>query len=60
MIDLSRHLTSVDVLPDQKLIKVGGGYRYEAVEKAAMEHRIMLVSGTVNHVSRPRLPLTLV
>ena len=51
VIDLSRHLSGVRVDPAQKLAYVGGGAIWEAVDKAAIEHGLATVAGTVNHVS---------
>jgi FAD/FMN-containing dehydrogenase len=56
VIDLSRHLNGVKVDPEQKLAYVGGGALWEAVDKAAIEHGLATVAGTVNHV-RVFLPL---
>ena len=53
VIDLSRHLSSVRVDPTAKLAYVGGGAIWETVDKAAIEHGLATVAGTVNHVSSP-------
>ena len=53
VIDLSRHLTSVRVDPTAKLAYVCGGAIWESVDKAAIEHGLATVAGTVNHVSNP-------
>lgn len=54
VIDLSRYLNGVRVDPDQKVVVIGGGALWETVDKAAIEHGLATVGGTVNHVS----PLT--
>jgi hypothetical protein len=51
VIDLSRHLSGVRVDPVEKLGYVGGGAIWETVDKAAIEHGLATVGGTVNHVS---------
>lgn len=51
VIDLSRHLNRVRIDPDQRLAYVEGGAVWESVEKAAIEHGLASVAGTVNHVS---------
>lgn len=51
VIDLSRHLAGVRVDPTAKLAHVGGGAIWAAVDKAAIEHGLATVGGTVNHVS---------
>lgn len=50
VIDLSRYLGSVRVDPAKKLAYIGGGAIWETVEKAAIQHGLASVSGTVNHV----------
>jgi FAD/FMN-containing dehydrogenase len=50
VIDLSRHLNGVKVNPEQKIAVVGGGALWEAVDKAAIEHGLATVAGTVNNV----------
>lgn len=50
VIDLSRHLAGVRVDPVKKLGYVGGGAIWETVDKAAIEHGLATVGGTVNHV----------
>ena len=50
VIDLSRHLNTVRVDPEQKLAYVGGGALWEQVDKAAIEHELATVAGTVNDV----------
>lgn len=51
VIDLSRHLSGVKVDADKKLAYVGGGAIWQTVDKAAIEHGLATVGGTVNHVS---------
>jgi hypothetical protein len=51
VIDLSRHLNTTRIDPDKRLAYVGGGAVWEAVDKAAIEHGLATVSGTINHVS---------
>jgi FAD/FMN-containing dehydrogenase len=51
VIDLSRHISGVRVDPVAKLAYVGGGAIWETVDKAAIEHGLATVGGTVNHVS---------
>ena len=58
VIDLSRHMNTVRIDPEQKLAYVGGGALWEQVDKAAIEHELATVAGTVNDV-RP-LPLSLI
>ena len=55
IIDLSRHLAEVRVDPEKRLAWVGGGALWETVDKAAIEHGLATVAGTVNHVSLPYL-----
>ena len=50
VIDLSRYLSGVRIDPENKLGYVGGGAVWEAVDKAAIEHGLATVGGTVNHV----------
>lgn len=50
VIDLSRHLSGVQVDPAKRLAYVGGGAIWETVDKAAIEHGLATVGGTVNHV----------
>ena len=57
VIDLSRHMNTVRIDPEQKLAYVGGGALWGQVDKAAIEHELATVAGTVNHV-RPPLPLS--
>ncbi|KAF9569413.1 FAD-binding domain-containing protein [Agrocybe pediades] len=56
VIDLSRYLNGATVDPEKKLVYVGGGALWEAVDKAAIKHGLATVGGTVNHV---RLSLVL-
>lgn len=51
VIDLSRYVTSVRIDTVKKEAAVGGGALWGAVEKAAIEHGLAAVAGTVNHVS---------
>lgn len=50
VIDLSRHLNGVKVNAEEKLVYVDGGALWDAVDKAAIEHGLATVGGTVNHV----------
>jgi len=50
VIDLSRHLKAVEIDPENKLAYVGGGATWEYVDKAAIQHGLATVGGTVNHV----------
>ena len=50
VIDLSRHLGTVEIDPANKLAYVGGGTIWEQVDKAAIQHGLATVGGTVNHV----------
>ncbi|KAI9451953.1 FAD-binding domain-containing protein [Russula earlei] len=49
VIDLSRYLSSVRVDPVEKLAYIGGGAIWETVDKAAIQHGLATVGGTVNH-----------
>ena len=51
VIDLSRYLNGVTVDAEKRLGYVGGGAIWETVDKAAIEHGLATVGGTVNHVS---------
>jgi FAD/FMN-containing dehydrogenase len=51
IIDLSRYINRVTVDPDRKVAMVGGGSIWETVDKAAIEHGLATVAGTVNHAS---------
>jgi FAD/FMN-containing dehydrogenase len=50
VIDLSRHLNTVEIDAEDKLAYVGGGAIWEQVDKAAIQHGLASVGGTVNHV----------
>ena len=50
VIDLSKYLNGVRVDPDKKLAYVGGGALWATVDKAAIQHGLATVGGTVNHV----------
>ncbi|KAL1946728.1 hypothetical protein VTO73DRAFT_14832 [Trametes versicolor] len=49
VIDLSRYLAGARIDPEKKLAYVGGGAIWETVDKAAIEHGLATVGGTVNH-----------
>jgi len=49
VIDLSRHLNTVEIDPENKLAYVGGGAIWEQVDKAAIQYGLASVAGTVNH-----------
>ncbi|TDL29767.1 FAD-binding domain-containing protein [Rickenella mellea] len=49
VIDLSKYLNGVEVDPAKKIAKIGGGAVWETVDKAAIEHGLASVGGTVNH-----------
>ncbi|CDO74549.1 hypothetical protein BN946_scf184632.g6 [Trametes cinnabarina] len=49
VIDLSRYLNDVRIDPEKRLAYVGGGAIWETVDKAAIEHGLATVGGTVNH-----------
>lgn len=49
VVDLSRYLTSVLVDGEKKLGYIGGGANWEMVDKAAIQHGLATVGGTVNH-----------
>ncbi|OCH88357.1 FAD-binding domain-containing protein, partial [Obba rivulosa] len=49
VIDLSRYLNGVRVDPEQRRAYVGGGAIWESVDRAAMQHGLATVGGTVNH-----------
>ncbi|RPD66712.1 FAD-binding domain-containing protein [Lentinus tigrinus ALCF2SS1-7] len=51
VIDLSRYLNGVTVDPEKQLGYVGGGATWETVDKAAIQHGLATVGGTVNHVA---------
>ena len=50
VIDLSRHLNTVEIDAENKLAYVGGGAIWEQVDKATIQHGLASVAGTVNHV----------
>jgi FAD/FMN-containing dehydrogenase len=50
VIDLSRHINGAVVDPEKKVVRVGGGAVWRTVDKAAIEHGLATVAGTVNHV----------
>ena len=54
VIDLSRHLNGVRIDAEKKLGYVGGGAVWADVDKAAIQHGLASVGGTVNHVSVAR------
>ncbi|KAF8055232.1 hypothetical protein FPV67DRAFT_872584 [Lyophyllum atratum] len=49
VIDLSRYLNSARVDPEKRLAFVGGGALWETVDKAAIQHGLATVGGTINH-----------
>ncbi|KAG8754706.1 hypothetical protein FRC14_004728 [Serendipita sp. 396] len=49
VIDLSRHISTVQVNEEARLAYVGGGANWEAVDKAAIRYGLAAVGGTVNH-----------
>ncbi|TFK73016.1 FAD-binding domain-containing protein [Pluteus cervinus] len=49
VVDLSRHLSGTRVDPESRLAYIGGGATWESVDKAAIEHDLATVGGTVNH-----------
>jgi hypothetical protein len=49
VIDLSRHLNTVEIDAENELAYVGGGAIWEQVDKAAIQHGLASVGGTVNH-----------
>lgn len=51
VIDLSRHVNRVRIDAEKKLAYVGGGALWGSVDKAAIEHGLAAVAGTVSHVS---------
>ncbi|KAI0356536.1 FAD-binding domain-containing protein [Trametes cingulata] len=51
VIDLSRYLNKVTVDPEKQLGYVGGGALWETVDKAAIQHGLATVGGTVNHLT---------
>jgi FAD/FMN-containing dehydrogenase len=50
IIDLSRYINKAVVDPGKRVVRVGGGALWSAVDKAAIEHGLATVAGTVNHV----------
>jgi len=50
VIDLSRHMKSVEVDKEKHLAYVGGGATWADVDKATILHGLAGVAGTVNHV----------
>ena len=50
VIDLSRHLNTVEIDAENKLAYVGGGAIWEQVDKASILHGLATVAGTVGHV----------
>ncbi|KAF8333277.1 hypothetical protein F5887DRAFT_922104 [Amanita rubescens] len=49
VVDLSRYLNGVTIDAEKQLAHVGGGAIWETVDKAAIEHGLASVGGTVNH-----------
>lgn len=49
VIDLSRHLNTVDIDAEKKVARVGGGALWADVDKATIVHGLAAVAGTVNH-----------
>ncbi|KAG6848905.1 hypothetical protein H0H93_012976 [Arthromyces matolae] len=49
VIDLSRYLNEAIVDAEKRIVKVGGGALWEAVDKEAIKHGLATVGGTVNH-----------
>jgi len=50
VIDLSRHMNTVEIDADKKLAIVGGGATWADVDRAAIQHGLAAVGGTINHV----------
>ena len=50
VIDLSRHLNTVEVDSENRLAYVGGGAIWEQVDKSTIQYGLASVAGTVNHV----------
>ncbi len=50
VIDLARHLAGVRIDPAKKLAYVEGGALWSTLDKAAIEHGLAVVGGSVNHV----------
>ncbi|KAJ8698601.1 hypothetical protein PTI98_005294 [Pleurotus ostreatus] len=51
VIDLSRHLNTARIDPEQQLAYIGGGAVWATVDKAAIQHGLATVGGTVNHAT---------
>ncbi|RDB30225.1 6-hydroxy-D-nicotine oxidase [Hypsizygus marmoreus] len=49
IIDLSRYMNGVRIDAEKQVAYVGGGALWEAVDKAAIQHGLATVAGTVNH-----------
>lgn len=49
VIDLSRHYAHIRIDPDNRIAFIGGGAVWHDVDKAAIEHGLAAVGGTVNH-----------
>ncbi|RDB18318.1 6-hydroxy-D-nicotine oxidase [Hypsizygus marmoreus] len=49
VIDLSRYLNTAKADPEKKVVHVGGGALWEAVDKEAIKYGLATVGGTVNH-----------
>ena len=52
VIDLSRYLNGVTVDAEKKRAYVGGGAKWETVDRTAIAHGLATVAGTVNTVCR--------
>jgi FAD/FMN-containing dehydrogenase len=52
VIDLSRHLNTVEVDSENRLAYVCGGAIWEQVDKLTIQYGLASVAGTVNHVCR--------
>ncbi|KAL1741774.1 hypothetical protein HDZ31DRAFT_66609 [Schizophyllum fasciatum] len=57
VIDLNRYLDYARVDPEKKIGYVGGGALWATVDKAAIEHGLATVGGTVNHTGVSGLTL---
>jgi FAD/FMN-containing dehydrogenase len=55
VIDLSRHLNTVEIDSKNKVAYVGGGAIWEQVDKASIPYGLAAVAGTVNHVCHSAL-----
>jgi|SRR5882762_4586999 len=51
VVDLSRHVNTVNVDHENQLAHVGGGALWETVDKKAIEYGLATPGGTINHVS---------